>query len=302
MNSRRAFTLIELLVVIAIIAILAAILFPVFAQAKLAAKKTSSLSNVKQLGIGANIYLADHDDVFQRAFGYFQGSGHWTSFAHDVPADWYPGVSATYQEFANGSWANNIQPYVKNLDLLMSPGIKEVNEWNDNFALATKKIGKVGYAMNGLLNSYSATAVAAPSSLILFSQSRGARNTMGYAYASPILDCPNANQPCVYVPSSPTCNANSQNGAWSGMLWWGGQAEIMRSYGNGHNVVRTDSSAKFQRAAMNVGGRTDFRADFFSQYDSAGRPGAEWQDSNFCHALLFQPDFDFQNFGTPIEW
>ena len=55
MHKNRAFTLIELLVVIAIIAILAAILFPVFAQAKAAAKFTSALSNVKQFGTAANI-------------------------------------------------------------------------------------------------------------------------------------------------------------------------------------------------------------------------------------------------------
>jgi prepilin-type N-terminal cleavage/methylation domain-containing protein len=61
---KRAFTLIELLVVIAIIAILAAILFPVFAQAKLAAKKASGLTQIKQINTGIQIYLADFDDVF----------------------------------------------------------------------------------------------------------------------------------------------------------------------------------------------------------------------------------------------
>lgn len=60
----RAFTLIELLVVIAIIAILAAILFPVFAQAKESAKKSACLSNVKQLILGATMYAGDYDDVF----------------------------------------------------------------------------------------------------------------------------------------------------------------------------------------------------------------------------------------------
>jgi len=59
---KKAFTLIELLVVIAIIAILAAILFPVFAQAKAAAKQTSNLSNLKQLGTAAQIYAGDYDD------------------------------------------------------------------------------------------------------------------------------------------------------------------------------------------------------------------------------------------------
>ena len=67
--TRKAFTLIELLVVIAIIAILAAILFPVFAQAKAAAKKTSSLSNLKQLGDGADHVLVRlPDDHYSFAF------------------------------------------------------------------------------------------------------------------------------------------------------------------------------------------------------------------------------------------
>lgn len=63
-SNSKGFTLIELLVVIAIIAILAAILFPVFAQAKQAAKKTSAISNFKQVGVGTALYLADSDDYY----------------------------------------------------------------------------------------------------------------------------------------------------------------------------------------------------------------------------------------------
>lgn len=63
----KAFTLIELLVVIAIIAILAAILFPVFARAKKAAKQTTCISNLKQIGSSISIYMADYDDLFPHA-------------------------------------------------------------------------------------------------------------------------------------------------------------------------------------------------------------------------------------------
>jgi len=64
MRTHKGFTLIELLVVIAIIAILAAILFPVFAQAKAAAKKTAALSNCKQFGVAFIMYNGDYDDTF----------------------------------------------------------------------------------------------------------------------------------------------------------------------------------------------------------------------------------------------
>src|ERR1700678_2312447 len=71
---KHAFTLIELLVVIAIIAILAAILFPVFAQAKAAAKKTSCLSNMKQVGLATMMYANDNDDDCPIAYWWNPGS------------------------------------------------------------------------------------------------------------------------------------------------------------------------------------------------------------------------------------
>src|SRR5471032_2497520 len=78
----RAFTLIELLVVIAIIAILAAILFPVFAQAKFAAKKTVDLSNAKQIGLAVKLYLNDSDDTMPIFYAYNSDPGIYTPPAH----------------------------------------------------------------------------------------------------------------------------------------------------------------------------------------------------------------------------
>lgn len=92
--KRFGFTLIELLVVIAIIAILAAILFPVFAQAKKAAKATTDLSNVKQLALAHQMYWADFDDRTVSSWSYG-----------------FPGEFNYY-----------IQPYLKNVDVLLSPG------------------------------------------------------------------------------------------------------------------------------------------------------------------------------------
>lgn len=100
---KKAFTLIELLVVIAIIAILAAILFPVFAQAKAAAKKTVCLSNTKQLGLALYMYQGDNDDIYPQ-----------TSWERPLG-----GIAAGNN--AQVQWSYLIQPYVKSVDMFACP-------------------------------------------------------------------------------------------------------------------------------------------------------------------------------------
>jgi prepilin-type N-terminal cleavage/methylation domain-containing protein len=104
--SRRAFTLIELLVVIAIIAILAAILFPVFAQAREAARKSTCLQNLKQIGTAMLMYAQDYDETLCPPF--------------TNPAA-FPGANPEPVNAGAFGWADMLTPYVKNAGIFQCP-------------------------------------------------------------------------------------------------------------------------------------------------------------------------------------
>ena len=123
MNTKKAFTLIELLVVIAIIAILAAILFPVFAQAKETAKSTACLSNIKQLGVAGKLYSADYDDAIlpNRTNG-FGGTSAFAQGPNDNTGQWpNPIASSRLAQI----WTTTIQPYVKSTDMMFCPSFSQ---------------------------------------------------------------------------------------------------------------------------------------------------------------------------------
>ncbi|MBC8101249.1 MAG: DUF1559 domain-containing protein [Cytophagales bacterium] len=111
-STRAAFTLIELLVVIAIIAILAAILFPVFAQARAKARQTACLSNMKQLGAAAMMYAQDYEGV-------------------PVPTSISMGASIpNYTWYADVAyWPMLLLPYVKNTDVYHCPDSEYGGSW-----------------------------------------------------------------------------------------------------------------------------------------------------------------------------
>jgi prepilin-type N-terminal cleavage/methylation domain-containing protein len=106
-NTRSAFTLIELLVVIAIIAILAAILFPVFAQARANARRTSCTSNIKQISTGLLMYTQDYDETFPCV----TGNGYPVA----------PGIPTDDQTWVYNDILVLIQSYVKNYQVFFCP-------------------------------------------------------------------------------------------------------------------------------------------------------------------------------------
>ena len=124
-NVNQGFTLIELLVVIAIIAILAAILFPVFAQAREKARQTQCLSNFKNVGLAMIMYTSDNDDLY----------------------------------VSMGGWKDKISPYIKNLDIYycpFRPAIKSSGNWFLGQAVNLGSVRGVSDGVVGLVN-YSGT-------------------------------------------------------------------------------------------------------------------------------------------------
>jgi prepilin-type N-terminal cleavage/methylation domain-containing protein/prepilin-type processing-associated H-X9-DG protein len=144
--QRRGFTLIELLVVIAIIAILAAILFPVFAEAREKARQISCLSNQKQLGTAMSMYMQDYDERFP----------NWRTVVPKSADD--PNAKIT--------WVENMQPYCKNKRIWICP--------SDNINAEAKVLGLGGgtvavnsYWLNAYIFRWSGNTPTSPPSVTL---------------------------------------------------------------------------------------------------------------------------------------
>jgi type II secretory pathway pseudopilin PulG len=288
--------------VIAIIAILAAILFPVFAQAKAAAKKTQDISQIKQLGTAVQIYVADHDDTLPLAYGYAANGLAYTTFLIEVPADWPAGFSAAYYAENQTHVMNSTLPYTKNGQILKSSTGKTRLIGGANYTNLNRPFHTVSFNYNGLLNGWSATAITEPSKLPLFSQNRGDMNIQGFATSNPWLNCPNAGEPCTFKPSSPSCFPFQAggNGAWSEMFI--NSAYTQWVHGRGQVTVQADTSTKWRSMNSGVNTPSDFRTMYWTRFRADGASITEWQDTNFCHTMLFQPDFDFATYGSPIEY
>ena len=190
--ARKGFTLIELLVVIAIIAILAAILFPVFARARENARRASCQSNLKQLGIGMQMYLQDVDGVFPPYYNYGSSFGG-----------------------SNIGWAEAVYPYLKSKQIFQCPS-EPTNpgpagdfdtDFSDYFYNANLGVGWPAYGWGPSPSKYRVkdSELSASAVIVMFGDniSRPSYNYAG-CFSSTLADCPTAipQVGTVYPPDS----------------------------------------------------------------------------------------------------
>jgi prepilin-type N-terminal cleavage/methylation domain-containing protein/prepilin-type processing-associated H-X9-DG protein len=160
-STRNAFTLIELLVVIAIIAILAAILFPVFAQARDKARGASCLSNTKQQGLAFAMYTQDYDET--TVMQYY--------------GDWSPCCADRGGHYA---WPKQLNPYIKNKQVFACPSLPTAN-W-DALKCAYDPGGQcreaydfpsvIGYGLNPYVAGVALAKIEAPASTLAIVETR----------------------------------------------------------------------------------------------------------------------------------
>lgn len=295
----RGFTLIELLVVIAIIAILAAILFPVFAQAREKARQTTCLSNLKQLGLGTLQYVQDYDEQYPS--GSSNGPfGAWNPWGFDF---WQFPCSRDGSEKDTDCtiWANSVQPYIKSTGMYGCP-TSEANLWNpynygSSGAVNAPSVNDmVSYTFNGDLQFLPDAQIKEPTKLVLYWSGELNNSVAGRVTASPSLICNDQNAPCVYKPMiGNACDAGN-----GGSDNWGTEYVLDNTskwvHGHGDNFCYADGHAKWQPLNGNP------RNDPWTETGPHGELGPNWTMfmdqgtgpnnglSVGCHACLFAPD------------
>jgi len=296
---KRGFTLIELLVVIAIIAILAAILFPVFAQAKEAAKKTAAISNAKQMGLGALQYAADVDDFFPIGIPPVTGTpgswhqGEWM----ETPSNWRTALAVAAQQDRQMFFHNSMQPYMKNYGIAEGPGLKEYTVGGADYVNVSAPPAWTSFQMNSLDQMISNNEVAQVSSHPLFWGGIGGIRVKGFGFANPQLWCPAGTVLCRWGALA------TNNYAW----YWIGNTTSAYWYTKGMIILRADGSAKHRKIAAiqdavtwnNAGNNTT--NDPFNRYNvgTNGVPlsmlGCDPAGGSQFMACFFRPDATYTN-------
>jgi len=227
---RKGFTLIELLVVIAIIAILAAILFPVFARARESARRTACLSNLKQMGLAVMMYVQDYDE-------------HYPQTAYSIPGATAADMPDQKLWITDGIvWQQIIYPYSKNAQLFICPS-SQLSTNGDR--PVTGHYGANQYVMKNTAMTdstpLSMSAIQSPGSIYMIMDSGSYKVSYGYAQ--------NGTGNIAYVPGIGEAGANC-NGFTSSVAGQGGLVDCQtgRHFG-GVNISFADGHAKWLKAA-----------------------------------------------------
>jgi len=230
-DVKRGFTLIELLVVIAIIAILAAILFPVFARARENARRASCQSNLKQIALGFFQYTQDYDEKFP-------SQGVITTAANITPSNPF-------------GWADALQPYLKSTQIFQCPsettppGSVASASASYTSLPAPDKAGYTDYYYNSGLSQQSQAILNATALTVLAGDGNGASATSTYAYNGCAFS---------YTATAPTaCGA-----AASSIVGLDGNAPGRHL--DGANYAFADGHVKWQKGSGTSGSMTSSTA------------------------------------------
>jgi len=256
--TRRGFTLIELLVVIAIIAILAAILFPVFAQARESARKATCQSNLKQIGTAILMYTQDYDEMFPPPTKNTGAGDFWL----------YPPGSF--------SWFGVVQPYVKNFKVIECPSIQPL----DLFAQAGQPDQyRVGYTYNQLLSWRPQAIVVQPAEIVMVNEGFGHQGVVK-AIGGGWFDVKAPFGPGVPYRFGMGCSVYNGFGGSAGKWFYD------RIHSGTPNYLFIDGHVKARKP---VG---DFRSAPFSRLNADGSSAGWWHWGDNCPAL-WVPEAEF---------
>ncbi len=306
----RAFTLIELLVVIAIIAILAAILFPVFAQAREKARSSSCLNNMKQSGLGILQYVQDFDETYPLAYARSDSAGWEMTQVTHVPPTWYTATVGAQTARDHSIWANATQPYVKNYGVLTCPSSEPVDYYGNTDAFKVVEPVAMSYVYSGELMAAPESLIKRPAAVPVLWEGDGKQAVRGVVQNKTILYCPNGNAACAYVPTSVTSSCTGANGDISlGLSFGAGSPVVTRGsmdiHSRGANYVYADGHAKWQRTVIAIAPAENngdgALVDPYRRYNAQGFPLRNgsynhiWYSasSDACHTLYFGPDRDY---------
>ena len=229
-SKNSAFTLIELLVVIAIIAILAAILFPVFARARENARRASCQSNLKQIGLGVMQYIQDYDEKYPIANSY------------NPPGAFIPANNGGYYDpsWNYGTWRFIIQPYVKSTQIFSCPSSR------------SSRAGIVYRDTNGVNTTYPDSQNYGINEFIIFVGDRLGSRSFSTAGVSSVSLLPMIADATAQVFTDPArvINANYTANVYAAPQ---DPVETLARHFNGSNVLFADGHVKFRtQGSMSV--------------------------------------------------